>query len=103
MQITDVAAVFPVIFLGELPDKTMFASLALASRGRPLAVWVGASVAFVVHVAIAVTVGGLLVAVVPHRALQLAVAAGFLAGAGWSWHSRGGDDHRQQVPAPPPS
>jgi putative Ca2+/H+ antiporter (TMEM165/GDT1 family) len=29
------AAVFPVIFLGELPDKTMFASLLMATRGRP--------------------------------------------------------------------
>jgi putative Ca2+/H+ antiporter (TMEM165/GDT1 family) len=29
------AAVFPVIFLGELPDKTMFASLVMATRGRP--------------------------------------------------------------------
>ena len=38
-----VLAVFPLIFFGELPDKTMFASLLLASRGRPLAVWVGAA------------------------------------------------------------
>jgi putative Ca2+/H+ antiporter (TMEM165/GDT1 family) len=30
------AAVFPVIFLGELPDKTMFASLVMATRGRLL-------------------------------------------------------------------
>jgi len=28
-------AVFQVIFLGELPDKTMFASLVMATRGRP--------------------------------------------------------------------
>ena len=30
-----VAAVFPIIFLGELPDKTMFASLVMSTRGRP--------------------------------------------------------------------
>ncbi|MGO9217670.1 MAG: hypothetical protein ACLP5E_07870 [Streptosporangiaceae bacterium] len=30
-----VAAVFPVIFLGELPDKTMFASLVMATQGHP--------------------------------------------------------------------
>ena len=30
-----VLAVFPIIFLGELPDKTMFASLVLASRVGP--------------------------------------------------------------------
>ena len=37
------AAVFPVIFLGELPDKTMIASLALAPKARPGAVWLGAA------------------------------------------------------------
>ena len=49
------AAVFPVIFLGELPDKTMFASLVMATRGRPFAVWLGATAAFAVHVVIATT------------------------------------------------
>ena len=41
MSIAIAVAVFPVIFVGELPDKTMFAALVLASRGRPLAVWLG--------------------------------------------------------------
>src|SRR5579875_2101237 len=59
---------FGVVFLGELPDKTMFASLILATRGRPVRVWIGAAVAFAVHVAIAVTVGIALFALVPHRA-----------------------------------
>jgi Ca2+/H+ antiporter, TMEM165/GDT1 family len=43
--------VFPVIFLGELPNKTMLASLVLSTKGRPLMVWLGAAAAFVVHVA----------------------------------------------------
>lgn len=73
------AAVAPVVLLGELPDKTMFAALVLASRGRPLAVWAGTAVAFAVHVAIAVTAGAALVALVPHRALQLAVGVALLA------------------------
>ena len=38
-----VLAVFPVIFIGELPDKTMFASLVMATRGRPFSVWLGAA------------------------------------------------------------
>ena len=33
---------FAVIFLGELPDKTMFANLVMATRGRPGQVWLGA-------------------------------------------------------------
>jgi putative Ca2+/H+ antiporter (TMEM165/GDT1 family) len=79
------AAVFPLIFLGELPDKTMFATLVLASRGRPLAVWAGAAAAFTVHVVIAVAVGSALFAVIPKEALDAVVAAMFLAGAVYSF------------------
>ncbi len=50
-------AVFPIILIGELPDKTMFASLVMASRGRPRSVWLGAAGAFAVQVLIAVSVG----------------------------------------------
>jgi putative Ca2+/H+ antiporter (TMEM165/GDT1 family) len=74
-------AVFPVIFVGELPDKSMFASLVMASRGKPVAVWVGAAGGFLVHVAIATTVGVGLFALLPHRATDAIVAALFLAGA----------------------
>jgi putative Ca2+/H+ antiporter (TMEM165/GDT1 family) len=76
-----VAAVFPIIFIGELPDKTMFASLVMAMRGRPLAVWLGAAGAFVVHVVIATTIGVALFHLVPHRVLDGIVALLFLAGA----------------------
>jgi len=79
---------FGVVFLGELPDKTMFASLILATRGRPVRVWIGAAVAFAVHVAIAVTVGIALFALVPHLVLDLVVAAMFLAGAAYAWLER---------------
>src|SRR5581483_10467573 len=80
MDVAVAAAVFPVIFLGELPDKTMFASLLLASRGRPAAVWVGAAGAFLVHVVIAVAAGGLL-SLAPRRVVDAVVAVFFLAGA----------------------
>lgn len=75
------AAVFPVIFLGELPDKTMFASLVLSTKGRPLMVWLGAAAAFVVHVAIAVSVGIALFTILPHRAVEAVVAVIFFVGA----------------------
>jgi Ca2+/H+ antiporter, TMEM165/GDT1 family len=75
------ATVFPIIFIGELPDKTMFASLVLATRGHPAAVFLGAALAFAVHVAIAVSAGTALVALLPHRALEAVVAVLFLAGA----------------------
>jgi putative Ca2+/H+ antiporter (TMEM165/GDT1 family) len=76
-----VLAVFPLIFFGELPDKTMFASLLLASRGRPLAVWFGAALAFMVHVVIAVSVGVGLFHILPHRAVDALVAVLFAVGA----------------------
>jgi len=76
-----VAAVFPVIFIGELPDKTMFATVVMASRGHPRAVWVGAAGAFFVHVVIAATVGVGLVHLLPHRVVEALVAVLFAAGA----------------------
>jgi putative Ca2+/H+ antiporter (TMEM165/GDT1 family) len=81
VQLAVVAAVFPIIFLGELPDKTMFASLVMSTRGRPAAVWLGAAAAFTVHVVIATTIGVALFHLLPHRALEALVAAMFLAGA----------------------
>lgn len=81
-----VLAVFPVIFLGELPDKTMFASLVMATRGRPRQVWLGAAGAFVVHVIIAVTLGLAIFAILPHRAVEGVVTAMFLFGAAYAWH-----------------
>ena len=81
MDLSIALAVFPVIFVGELPDKTMFASLVHATHGRPWAVWVGAAAAFVVHAAIATTVGVALFHLLPRRTVDLVVAALFAAGA----------------------
>jgi putative Ca2+/H+ antiporter (TMEM165/GDT1 family) len=74
-------AVFPVILFGELPDKTMFASLVMATKGRPRQVWLGAAGAFVVHVVIATTIGVELFNLLPHRAIDGVVALLFLFGA----------------------
>jgi Ca2+/H+ antiporter, TMEM165/GDT1 family len=84
VHLSIVLAVFPVIFLGELPDKTMFASLVLGTRGHPRAVWFGAAAAFLVHVVIATTIGVGLFHLVPHRALEAVVAALFLGGAAFA-------------------
>ena len=71
---------FATVFLAELPDKTMVASLVLTTRfRRPLAVWTGVAGAFVLHVVLAVSVGSLL-RQLPERPVQLAVAALFLVG-----------------------
>jgi len=79
------AAVFPVIFVGELPDKTMFASLVMATRGKPRQVWLGAAGAFVIHAVIATTIGVGLFALLPHRVVDGVVSAMFLLGAAYAW------------------
>ena len=97
MNFAIAATVFPLVFLGELPDKTMFASLVLASRGRPLAVWAGAALAFLVHVVIAVTVGVAVFHLFPHRAVEAIVAALFLVGAVYAWVVRERPDEDRKV------
>jgi putative Ca2+/H+ antiporter (TMEM165/GDT1 family) len=87
-----VVAVYPIIFLGELPDKTMLASLVMATRGRPLAVWIGAAAAFLVHAAIATTVGVGLFHLLPHRAVDGVVAALFFGGAVYAFFERSEDE-----------
>jgi putative Ca2+/H+ antiporter (TMEM165/GDT1 family) len=85
VKLTVIAAVFPIIFLGELPDKSMFASVVMATKGRPRQVWLGAAAAFAVHVAIATTVGVGLFRLLPHRAVEALVAALFAVGAISAW------------------
>jgi putative Ca2+/H+ antiporter (TMEM165/GDT1 family) len=51
--------VFVVVFLIELPDKTALAALLLATRHRPIPVFVGAAAAFLVQSLVAVIAGSL--------------------------------------------
>jgi len=71
---------FAVIALAELPDKTALASLVLGTRYRTAPVLCGIAAGFAVQVVLAVAAGSLL-RLLPHRLLQVVVAALFLAGA----------------------
>ncbi|MEU5697583.1 TMEM165/GDT1 family protein [Streptomyces aurantiacus] len=82
---------FGLIFLAELPDKTMFASLAMGTRMRPLYVWFGTSTAFVVHVAIAVGAGSL-IGLLPDWTVKSVSAALFAFGAFMLLRGGGDDD-----------
>ena len=42
MNFTILAITFGLIFVAELPDKTMIATIVMSSRYRPLPVWIGA-------------------------------------------------------------
>lgn len=97
MSLTLLAAVFGIVFVAELPDKTALASLVLGTRYRPGFVFVGVAAAFAVHVIIAVAAGSAL-SLAPHRIVEATVAVLFLAGAVVMLR-RGGADHA----APPAS
>ena len=88
------ATVFAVIFLAELPDKTALASLILGSRYRPGYVFAGVAAAFAVHAGLAIAAGSLL-ALLPHRPLEIVVAALFALGAVLLLRGRreSGDEH----------
>jgi putative Ca2+/H+ antiporter (TMEM165/GDT1 family) len=74
------AAVFGIIFVAELPDKTALASLVLGTRYRPSAVLIGVAAAFALHVIIAVAAGSAL-SLAPRWIVEAVVAVLFLAGA----------------------
>jgi Ca2+/H+ antiporter, TMEM165/GDT1 family len=79
VDLATAAVVFGTIFLVELPDKTFIATLVMATRFRPLLVWVGVCLAFFVQTAIAVTAGGLL-ARLPRTPVELFACGMFLVG-----------------------
>jgi len=77
-----VLGVFGLIFVAEIPDKTMIATLILGSRHRPVLVWIGAVAAFALQVALAVAAGRAL-ALLPHRWVEGITAVLFGAGAAY--------------------
>jgi Ca2+/H+ antiporter, TMEM165/GDT1 family len=81
-----VATAFVLVLPVELPDKTLFASLVLATRFAPLPVFVGVGTAFGLQVAIAVTAGSLLT-LLPEALVTGVVAVLFLVGAVVLWRS----------------
>lgn len=66
MHLGELAGVFALLFILEIPDKTMIATIVMASRARPLAVALGASGGFLVQMGLAVGAGSLLTLLHPH-------------------------------------
>jgi putative Ca2+/H+ antiporter (TMEM165/GDT1 family) len=97
-----IGAVFAVIFVGELPDKTMLASLVMSTRGHPFAVWLGSAGAFAVHVVIATTLGTVVFHLLAPRAVDAVVAVIFLIGAGLAVVDAVREHRHKDQPAPPP-
>ena len=102
MNLAVIGAVFAVIFIGELPDKTMFASIVMSTRGHPFAVWLGSAGAFLVHVVIATTLGTVVFHLLAPRIVDAVVAVIFLVGAGIVTAEAIREYKRKDDPEPPP-
>lgn len=80
MDLAALFLTFGAIFVVELPDKTFVATLVLATKYRPLLVWIGVGLAFAVQTTVAVTLGKV-VTVLPEEVVKGASIVLFLAGA----------------------
>lgn len=76
------ASTFLAVFLAELPDKSMFAAVVMATRFRPLPVWIGIAVAFTVHIFIAAIAGSAL-GLLPRPVVLAVVTLLFAGGAAY--------------------
>lgn len=100
MDLAAVALTFGAIFLVELPDKTFLATLVLATKYRPILVWIGVGLAFTVQTAIAVALGQA-ASLLPESVVHSASVVLFLAGAailireGRSHHPESGDEYAE--------
>ena len=66
-------------FLAELGDKTMLATITLATTYAPLGVWIGSTVGMVAADALAIVVGRVLGTRLPERAVRIGAAVLFFA------------------------
>ena len=86
MVLSVIVTAFILVLPVELPDKTLFASLVLATRYPHWPVFVGVGTAFGLQVVIAVTAGSLL-SLLPEALVSGVVAVLFLVGAIILWRS----------------
>jgi putative Ca2+/H+ antiporter (TMEM165/GDT1 family) len=91
LDLAVVALTFAAIFVVELPDKTFIAALVLSTRYRPLLVWIGVGLAFLLQVLIAVTAGQL-ATLLPENLIRSVAVAIFLLGAVVLFRSAPGAD-----------
>ena len=65
-------------FLAELGDKTMLATITLATTEAPVAVWLGSTAGMVAADALAIGLGAILGTRLPERAIRIFAAATFV-------------------------
>ncbi len=79
--------VFGVIFVAELPDKTALAALVLATRHKPLPVFLGAAAALTVQSLVAITAGEFL-SLLPARGVHIGAGLLFVVSAWFMWRRK---------------
>lgn len=80
MDLAALVLTFGAIFLVELPDKTFLATLVLATKYRPVLVWIGVGLAFAVQTTVAVVLGHA-ASLLPEDLVHTVALLLFLAGA----------------------
>ncbi len=97
------ATVFAVVFLVELPDKTALATVVLATRHKPLPVFAGVALAFVVQSVVAVFAGSL-IAFLPHQLVRIGAGLLFIVMAAVIvWRARRQATAEKKGELPPPT
>ena len=71
-------AIGTAFFLAELGDKTMLATVTLATNNEPIGVWLGSTAGMVIADGIAIAAGALLGTRLPERAIKLFAAGAFV-------------------------
>jgi Ca2+/H+ antiporter, TMEM165/GDT1 family len=80
MDLTALVLTFGAIFVVELPDKTFLATLVLATKYKPILVWLGVGAAFAVQTTVAVLLGHA-ASLLPEDVVRVVAMLMFLAGA----------------------
>ncbi|MGH3520467.1 MAG: TMEM165/GDT1 family protein [Haloechinothrix sp.] len=104
-ELLALASTFALVLAVELPDKTLVATLVLTTRFRALPVFLGVSVAFAIHVAIAALFGSALTLLPQHVvaaivAVMFAIGAYLLLREGFVPVRDGAEDASSQGPGP---
>ncbi|HSO30714.1 MAG TPA: TMEM165/GDT1 family protein [Candidatus Sulfomarinibacteraceae bacterium] len=69
-------------FLAELGDKTMLATITLATTEEPIGTWLGSTAGMVAADALAIGIGAILGTRLPERAIKLSAAGAFVVFGG---------------------
>ncbi|MGZ3652206.1 MAG: TMEM165/GDT1 family protein [Bdellovibrionota bacterium] len=89
-------SIFSLIFVAEFPDKTAVATMMMAARGKPWAVFIGVALAFLVQCVVAVAFGKI-ISLAPERWVHLGAGFLFLAFAVSGWLSRNEEEKEEDA------